>query len=420
MTDSMQFTKWVTLGFGALCLVAVATVLSAPHLYYMAAILLTLPGISYLLGWYTLRGLQFSRRPSPALFEGSRGDLEYEVANPTPLTRFFLSVREDLPDWIEPAHEEATLFNVAAGETLAVSKPVVFRKRGVYVSHGFNVCALDPLGVFGFVRHVQSEAETVVYPLPAGCGASPLTGSESAGWHELVTSVLKGTSVDPDGVRPYVPGDALKRVHWRQTARTGTLNVVEFAESQSVHVAVALDTEAGTEVGTGPETTLEYAVRFAAELISEATRQGAATSLLSQWSAAAEGAVAPETIQAGRGQQHLYAVLDTLARVEAKSQEPVTALLDRTAGALPPRASVVVVTSKLSTTMEDAFLKQTALGASPILVYVDPEPFKSRPDQDAARFAHAVLGRLARSSAVFVLRKTGDRNGILEGLGIGA
>ena len=36
-------SKWVTLLFGALCLIAVAAVLNAQHLYYMAAILLTLP-----------------------------------------------------------------------------------------------------------------------------------------------------------------------------------------------------------------------------------------------------------------------------------------------------------------------------------------------------------------------------------------
>ena len=53
----MQLNKWLVLVLGALCLVIVAGFMRQSHLYYMAAILLTLPGVSYALGWYAQHDL---------------------------------------------------------------------------------------------------------------------------------------------------------------------------------------------------------------------------------------------------------------------------------------------------------------------------------------------------------------------------
>src|SRR5438128_1413509 len=108
----MQFSKWVTLGFGALCLVAVAGVVNAQHLYYMAAILLTLPAVSYALGWLTLHGLNFARELPHIAWEGEEGDLIYAATNQTRIARFFLTVHEALPSWITPLDAEPPLFNV--------------------------------------------------------------------------------------------------------------------------------------------------------------------------------------------------------------------------------------------------------------------------------------------------------------------
>src|SRR5205814_443569 len=134
-------SKWVTLGFGALCLVAVAGVLNAQHLYYMAAMLLTLPGVSYALGWYPPRGLKFDRELPPTSWEGELGQIVYAARNQTRVSRFFLAVHEPLPSWIVPLDPEPPLFNVGANDTARVVHRVEFRRRGVYEAQGFEVTA---------------------------------------------------------------------------------------------------------------------------------------------------------------------------------------------------------------------------------------------------------------------------------------
>ncbi len=51
------------------------------------------------------------------------------------------------------------------------------------------------------------------------------------------------------GVRPYVPGDPVHRIHWRATARTGDLVVKEVDETGAPRLTIALDLGGGGMAG---------------------------------------------------------------------------------------------------------------------------------------------------------------------------
>lgn len=369
----MQYHKWIFLGFGALCLLVVASLVNAPHLYYMSAILLTLPVISYGLGWYALNGLILRREMPSDAWAGEESEVCYIIENPTSIVRFFLSIHESFPGWITATREETSLFNAAAKDTTRVYHPVTFRRRGVYNATGFEVTAMDPLGVFAFTRRVQSAGELVVYPTPGPPVLLPTLGAERYGWQEATSAMLRGSSVEPDGVRAYAIGDSLRHIHWRQTARTGNLTVIEFEETLSQHLVLVLDLTRGTDVGAEVQTTLEYAVRLAANLAQQAVQQGAEVRLLVPPIPQLEGY---PTVLAGRGQEHLHLLLDVLARVEADSVMPVPELLRQT-GELTAGTRLVVMTSQTDPGLPEALAHYTATGADVSVVYLDPSRFET-------------------------------------------
>lgn len=377
----MQFSKWVAIGSGMLFLVIVAGYFNAQHLYYMAAILLTLPGVSYALGWYSLRGLTFTRDLPDAAWAGEEGDLVYAAQNHTRIARFFLSVNESLPHWIEPIINEPPFFNVSGNNITRVAHRVRYKRRGVYHINHFDVTAIDPLGIFAFTRRISCDSEMVVYPLAQNTGSLSLSGSEFYGWQEFSAAAFRGGSVDPDGVRQYFPGDPLRRIHWRQTAKTGKLAVIEFEETQLINLVVVMDLKSGTDIGEGTETTLEYAVRLTASIVRDAVQLGASIRLLLPHDLSEKSELAASHFLAsvsGRGQEHFLLILDALARVEANVQKPLAEHINDAAGNLLPGTTLLVITSQADSLLPDALLRFSATGANVIVVYVDPATFTDR------------------------------------------
>ncbi len=415
----MQVSKWAALGALALCLVIVATVMHAPHLYYMTAILLTLPGVSYLLGWYMLYHLEFSRQIPKVAWEGEEGDLQYSVRNPTRFARFFLSLHEPLPAWMSSPAQENALFNIGANEEIRVINRVFFHRRGVYRSDGFEVAAMDPLGVFAFTRHYAADGELVVYPLPQSLRQTALTGAERYGWQEFTSRLLRGSSVDPDGVRPYIPGDPMRRIHWRQTARTGKMSVIEFEESQATNLVIALDLKEGTVTGEGTETTLEYGVRLAASLAQEAIQQGASVRLLLPPLPESERQDDPDrqvifaANSDGRGQPHLFLLLDALARVQATSRVPLHKTVAENAVTVQPGTTLVLITSDREMALCDSFLPYMSIGVKIAIVFIEPASFVAAPSRrDIAQSETFLRGLAALHMPTFVLRS--NPNGALN------
>ncbi|CCH30574.1 hypothetical protein BN6_32700 [Saccharothrix espanaensis DSM 44229] len=115
------------------------------------------------------------------------------------------------------------------------------------------------------------------------------------------------------GLREYVPGDDLRRLHWATSARTGTLMIREDADPARPHLAVVLDDHAD---GYPDPKDFEDAVEVAASLVTVAIAEGHPVRLLS-----ASGSVDVE-LPPGAVDADASAVLAALADLTAAPQRP--------------------------------------------------------------------------------------------------
>jgi uncharacterized protein (DUF58 family) len=79
-------------------------------------------------------------------------------------------------------------------------------------------------------------------------------------------SVFKGTGLSFDEVRPYAPGDDVRRIDWNVTARMDAPFVKRFIEERERSVLLALDTSASLDFGTASRTKRAAAAELAALL----------------------------------------------------------------------------------------------------------------------------------------------------------
>ena len=63
-------------------------------------------------------------------------------------------------------------------------------------------------------------------------------------------SAFRGTGIEFEEVREYLPGDDIRSIDWKVTARTGTPFIKSFREERELTVLIAVDVSASTHTGT--------------------------------------------------------------------------------------------------------------------------------------------------------------------------
>ncbi len=84
-------------------------------------------------------------------------------------------------------------------------------------------------------------------------------------------SVFKGRGIEFDEVRPYVPGDEVRTIDWKVTARLGAPYVKRFVEERQLTLMLMADISASQDFGTASRSKREAAAELCALLAFSAT-----------------------------------------------------------------------------------------------------------------------------------------------------
>jgi len=93
-------------------------------------------------------------------------------------------------------------------------------------------------------------------------------------------SVFRGSGMEFEEVREYVPGDDVRSIDWNVTARTGRPYVKKFVEEREQTVMLAVDVSASTRLGCGARAVRQAASELAAILAFSAVGSGDRAGLL--------------------------------------------------------------------------------------------------------------------------------------------
>jgi uncharacterized protein (DUF58 family) len=169
-------------------------------------------------------------------------------------------------------------------------------------------------------------------------------------------------------IRPFAPGDRLRRLQWRVSLRTGTLHVTSTVAEEDSSVLLVVDS--GVEIGEsaglgGSESSLDIAVRAAGAVAEHYLRKGDRVGLR------VLGSTSLNAVHTGAGQRHLRRVLDTLARVvpgEMRDADPARMRFRVSAGSV-----VVMFSSMLSAQSVVATTALAQRGLTIVVVDTLPE-----------------------------------------------
>jgi uncharacterized protein (DUF58 family) len=236
---------------------------------------------------------------------------------------------------------------------------------GAYVLGGARLRAHDRFGVLLYEQRLEPSLPLKVYP-HAESLSELLRPQETQVFSGNQVARTRGEGIEFADLRPFSPGDLLRRVNWRASARRGELWVNEAHPERNADIVLFLDTFA--EARRGGPGTLDLAVRAAGSLVERYLRNKDRVGLISfggvlNWLIPATGIV------------QLYRIVDALLDTEIVlnyAWKDIDLIPVRT---LPPKALIVALTPLIDKRSVAALIDLRRRGFDLVVVEIDPAPY---------------------------------------------
>lgn len=268
-------------------------------------------------------------------------------------TRAILPSRVVLP--VGSGRGEFGIQRLAPGEEAEELFAIPTQKRGVVKVGPVSVVRGDPLGLFERAHRRDDPVDLFVHP------RTVLFDGQSLGYlrdlEGLPAADLSRDDVSFHALLEYQSGDDLRHVHWRSTARTGTMMVRQYEETRRSHFVIGLSRSLADYA---TEDDFELGVSAAGSIGLRALRDSQRVDMRVQG----------RELPAGTGKQ----LLDSLSAVEnSKPKEGGIAELAGVVSATMPLASVVVLVCGARVKSDDLRLACARLpfGARVLVVVAD-------------------------------------------------
>lgn len=260
-------------------------------------------------------------------------------------------------------------------------------RRGAFLLGPTSMASGDPFGLFTIRKQVLAKDMLVVLPMIV-----PITDfPPPAGLLPGGKSVRQRTSdVTPHaaGVREYVPGDPMKRIHWPSTAHRGRFMVKEFEQDPQSDIWLFLDAQQEAQASLPeqavvfkedglwlrrpnvglPRDSFEYVISAAASLASYFLKERRAVGLAC---AAGKSAV----VSAERGERQVSKIMDTLAFLQPDGTMPLLGLVTMRAKLLPIGTGVILITPSTQPELLLAVEDLQRRNLRPVVVLVKADTF---------------------------------------------
>ncbi len=370
--------------FLILALFIISLLLRSPLLLLLVVLLGLVAGASALWGRYCLDGVTYARRfEAERLFCGEQTEMWVEIVNAKPLPLAWLKAEDEFPeDFLVERTElgnasrphRRTLTNLLSlrwYERVRRRYRITAERRGAFE---FGPVMLSSGDIFGFQQRMQevpAKQTILVYPRLVPVDQLQLRAARPGGELRAQRRIIE----DPlalAGIRDYRPGDSVRHIHWKSTARRGQLQTKVFEPGASQQLVLFLNGQTLPHayegiIGDYFETVLVVGASLAKAGLDARYPVGLFTN-----NSAREEARRVR-LPASRHAAQLTRILETMAQLTHFTSLPFDQLLRLEAGQMPYGATVIAVSSIVNEAILAALLALHDAGHPVSLIIANDE-----------------------------------------------
>jgi uncharacterized protein (DUF58 family) len=378
---------WLSRSWLPVCLflVFLAVVFDSGPLIGLAAFLIIAGYLARYWSRHVLDDVRYERLiPENRAFAGEDVTLTLRLSNDKPLPVPWIEVRDAIPEGIpiEEKHAAATPYPgyvyLARSTHLSwyqrVNWPMQFEAppRGYYRLGPARISSGDIFGFYPVLREDENFDSVIIYPAIYDLPDLGLPSKRPFGERKGYERIFE----DPGriaGLRDYQPGDPMRRIDWKASARSGVLQSRVYEPSSTLHMLIALNvnTLAHSWEGFLPDV-LERVISAAGSVARYGFEAGYAIGLAANGSYPESDR--PMRVPVGRRSDQLMRVLEALAVIGPLTTTSIDRVIDREAQSFPYGATMVCVTSRMDAPLAASLQSVAAAGhAVTVLSLADGE-----------------------------------------------
>jgi uncharacterized protein (DUF58 family) len=308
----------------------------------------------------SLQGIHITRRSrSLRTSVGKVFDERFDIQNDSKLPCLWLEI-ENLS--LLPQKSGSRLLTGIGGmQERSYTARTWVTRRGAFHLGPTRISSGDPFGIFVTNQTFQARDTLIVLPMTIEIPYFPTPAGILPGGKEIHHKTLDVTP-HATGIREYIPGDPMKRIHWPSTAKRDLFMVKVYEQDPQAEIWFFLDSQskmhysrAGYEEEVQedglinyrrapiklPDDTYEYSISSTASLAKYFLKQSRAVGLVSLGNKLT-------IIPAERGERQSGKILETLAFLKADGNLPLVGCVNMQARFLPTGSGIILVSSSLN------------------------------------------------------------------------
>jgi uncharacterized protein (DUF58 family) len=332
----------------------------------------------------SLAAVALTRSHDRRVFLGETLTVQVDVHNQSWLPVLWLRLSDTVPASLMPGTVFRQVISLLPRERMKLSYTLQGRRRGYYPIGPFVSIGGDLLGSTTYENRQGEDDFVIVYPKIVALRDLGFPSQSPFGTLPSRERIFE----DPtriQGVRDYQPGDSLRKMDWKTSARIGSLQVRRYEPAISLETAIFLNLNRDDYPLSGWRQATELGIIIAASVTAHLVEKRQAVSLVTNGSdplrdstsLAAEPPSHTPTLPLRRGREHLMHLLDLLARIEVTSEDNAVPFLDvlgRKSLGLPWGSTAVIVTPQEVEGLMDTLLALRRRGLVVILALTAPDP----------------------------------------------
>jgi len=233
-------------------------------------------------------------------------------------------------------------------------------RRGIHEFNWVRLSYRDPFGFFRYDKLVEVYNEVIGVPIIEDV-PTPYSTKGTKITVGPLPSPRVGEGVEFHAVREYQPGDPLKIINWKATAKTGRIMANEYESERKVDVVFIVDASY-----TG-ELVFDNLVRAAASLMLNALNSGTSFGLLLAKDV-------PLWVRVDYGKRHFFKCIDFLSTARPDRNNMIAYQVEHLIKArFPARAQLVYFSPLLTEESREALKIMAKYGYN--VVVISPNPY---------------------------------------------